>query len=152
MAGRHRLPADVVKARGKKHLSEAEYRQRKAEEPYIPVEIRAVSPPEYLLDYPDLVARFDSYADMLAKVMPDDFCQLDAALLAQYVVFESEYESCTKLVLGCQSARDFAAVQSVQVKAYQNAKSAAASLGMFVTDRCRLSVRKPGDGDDDDGL
>lgn len=146
MAGRHKQPVDVLAARGKTHLTRADYEERKASEVEMPIDLRDIEPPEYLFQWPDRVADFDRYAKMLARLMPDNFGQPDADLLARYVVSESLYESFTAQLVGLSDPSDIKMMQIAQDRAFKQAHTCASSLGLTVTSRCKLVV--PVDEDD----
>lgn len=140
MAGRQMIPADVKKALGKSHMTRAEYEDRKSREVEVPIELRDIEPPEYLFQWPDRVADFDRYAKMLAALMPENFGQPDADLLARYVVSESLYESFTAMLVGNGDASEIKALQIAQDRAFKQAHTCASSLGLTVTSRCKLVV------------
>lgn len=139
MAGRQMLPADVLKARGKTHITRAEYEDRKASEVEMPPELRDVVPPEYLFQWPDMVSRFDDYAEMIGSLI-STFGQPDADLLARYVVSESLYESFTALLVGVTDPAQIKSLQIAQDRAFKQAHTCASSLGLTVTSRCKLVV------------
>lgn len=147
MAGRQRQPVDVLAARGKTHLTRASYEDRKASEVNVPIDLRDIEPPEYLLQWPDRVADFDRYAKMLSRLMPDNFGQPDADLLARYVMSEALYESFTVLLVGVTDPAQIKSLQIAQDRAFKQAHTCASSLGLTVTSRCKLVVPV----EDDDG-
>lgn len=147
MAGRQRHPVDAIVARGKSHLTRAEIDDRKASEVKIPIDMRDIVPPEYLFQWPDRVSEFDRYAKMLSKLIPDNFGQPDADLLARYVISESLYESFTAQLVGLSRPDEIKAIQIAQDRAFKQAHTCASSLGLTVTSRCKLVVPV----EDDDG-
>lgn len=150
IAGRKRVPVDVLEKRGKTHLTKAEKERRKAEELAIPSDLGEISAPKYIKQFENLERRFYEIAHMLQRVMPDNFCQLDAPMLAQYVMFEAEYETFTESVFEEADPKAKKDYQKMQIDAFNSARAAASALGMFVTDRCKISVTPTGDGEDDD--
>lgn len=90
MAGQ-RQPIDLVKARGKKHLTEEEYETRKAQEVQVP--FTEVEPPAYLKGK-KRIDEFNYYADMLLKI--GIFTELDVDVLAKYIISKELYISYTK--------------------------------------------------------
>ena len=138
--GRNRQPVDVIEARGRKHLTKAEKAKRKAEEAKVPPSLRDVQPPEYLMQWPDLAAEFDRLADMLRELIPDNFGQPDAGLLARYVVSEHLYEAYTSQLVDALEPSDIKALQIAQDRAFKQANACASSLGLSVTSRCKLVV------------
>lgn len=149
MAGRKRQPVDLVAARGKKHLTKDEIASRKSAEVKIPEHLKHVSPPDFISGNGELCAAFERYARMIRDVMPDNFCQLDADFLADYVVFRSEYESATNRIASAESLKEEQALVRIQRDALDQARKAASSLCLTLADRCKLEV--PGAGPDDGG-
>lgn len=90
MAGA-RQPIDLVKARGKKHLTEEEYETRKAQEVQVP--FTEVEPPNYLKGK-KRIDEFNYYADMLLKI--GIFTELDVDVLAKYIISKELYIKYTK--------------------------------------------------------
>lgn len=86
-------PVDLIKAKGKKHLTKKEYEQRKAEE--IEVPFTDVEPPRYLTSQKQK-NEFTKYAEMLKKV--GIFTELDVDCLAMYVMSRALYEKYTKQI------------------------------------------------------
>ena len=79
--GKKRLPVDLLLARGKKHLSENEIRERRAREVSVPkTDIKA---PKYLTA--EQKRAFNAYARKLSA-LGDIFTTLDVDVLAQYVI------------------------------------------------------------------
>ena len=148
MAGRHKQPVDVIVARGKSHLTRVEKERRKAEEATVPPHLRAVQAPEYLSEWPDLVDAFYRYAEMLRDIMPEQFGQPDADLLARYLVSERLFESLTSKLVKLDDVDGIKSLQVAQDKAFKQAHTSASALGLTVTSRCRLVV--PSGGEDDD--
>lgn len=113
----------------------------------MPIDIRDIVPPEYLFQWPERVSEFDRYAKMLSKLIPDNFGQPDADLLARYVISESLYESFTAQLVGLSKPDEIKAIQIAQDRAFKQAHTCASSLGLTVTSRCKLVVPV----EDDDG-
>lgn len=151
MAGRNRQPVAVLEARGKTHLTKAEKERRREEETTVPPEYRDVEIPDFLFQWPELVKKFDYYSEMLKKLMPENFGQPDADLLARYVVSEKIYENMTTLLVGLTDISRLKDVQLAQNRAFQQAHTCASALGLTVTARCKLVVPAPSDGDDEFG-
>lgn len=142
MAGRKKLPVAVLEERGASQFSKAALQARRESELKVPERLRRTTAPAYLAQVPGLVERFDELAAMLSAIMPENFGALDAPILAQYVVFEREFEDATQAFLSCADSDEAVSLQKTQVEAFKNAKAAASSLGMFVTDRCKLVAVK----------
>lgn len=152
MAGRKKLPADVLEHRARSHLTKAEKDARRRAEPVIPEGLARVDAPEYIRQYPGFAERFDEIAGMMSAVMPGSFCALDAPMLAQYVVFEAEYEQACDGVFLAETPKEKREYQRMQMDAFSKARAAAATLGMFVTDRCRITASPAGEDDDVDAI
>lgn len=148
MAGRKKQPVDVLVARGKSHLTRAERERRKAEELAMPPDLAGASPPEYLSQWPELVDAFNSYAAVLAKVMPDNFGAPDADCLARYVVAEHFFEKYTAQLMEETDPLNIKCLQIAQDRAFKQAHTASSVLGLNVTSRCKLVVPVADDADD----
>lgn len=148
MAGRQRQPVAVLEKRGKSHLTKRERERRREQETTIPPDMRDVQPPDYLLQWPDMVRSFDRYAEMLKKLMPENFGQPDAECLARYVVAEDSYERFTEMLYSCTDVSDKKSVQIMQDRAFKQAHACASVLGLTVTSRCKLVVPEVGDDDE----
>ena len=180
MAGRPREPVDLIKAKGKKHLSEREYEERKNSELQVP--FTNVEPPEYLTAKQK--KDFNIYADMLLKL--NIFTELDVDVLAQYCIAKELYINYSKQIkkvlakentvhkwavideLSCdcecqddlikllekivrrQRGEDVTVLMNLQDKAHKQCLSCARELGLTITSRAKLVVPQPPDGDDDE--
>lgn len=180
MAGRPREPVDLIKAKGKKHLSEREYEERKNSELQVP--FTDVEPPEYLSAKQK--KDFNTYADMLLKL--NIFTELDVDVLAQYCIAKELYISYSKQIkkvlakentvhkwavideLACscetqedlikllekivrrQRGEDVTVLMNLQDKAHKQCLSCARELGLTITSRAKLVIPQPPDGDDDE--
>ena len=148
--GRQKLPVDLIKAKGKSHLTKEEEERRSQEEVKVPADFQLVTVPEYLFQWPELVARFCSIAEMLHAIIPDNFGEPDAETLARYVVTEATFELYTTKVFAALKENDLEAHKELhmeQDRAFKQAQAAASVLGLSVTSRCKLVV--PSDGDSD---
>ncbi len=87
-------PIDLIKAKGKKHLTKKEYNDRKDEELEVPV-ADEISPPAYLKNRKQK-DEFMKYAEMLKNV--GIFTELDVDCLGMYVMSRSLYEDYTKQI------------------------------------------------------
>lgn len=146
---RPREPVDLIKAKGKKHLTKHEYEERKAAE--IEVPFTDVTPPEYLKGEKQ-IAKFNYYAEMLLKL--NIFTQLDVDCLARYIMGEQLYLQYTNLLIGLIKSKDFeqmGKIQGLQDRAFRQCQQCARDLGLTISSRCKL-VLPSGDDDDDDEL
>ena len=180
MAGRPREPIDLIKAKGKKHLTKKEYDERKNSELDVP--FTDVEPPEYLTAKQK--KEFTEIADMLLAL--GIFTQLDVDILAQYCMAKTlylKYSEQIKKVLAkegavrkwavideiasdCESAEelkellekilrrqrgdDVTVLMNLQDKAQKQCLACAKELGLTITSRCKLVIPPPADDDDDE--
>lgn len=143
---RPREPIDLIKAKGKKHLTKAEYEERKEQE--IEVPFTDITPPEYLTGQKQL-EKFNYYSDMLVDI--GIFTQLDVDCLARYVMGEQLYLQYTSLLIELIKSKDYdqiGKIQALQDKAFKQCQQCARDLGLTISARCKLIVPQT-DGDED---
>jgi P27 family predicted phage terminase small subunit len=148
MAGRPREPVDLIKAKGKKHLTQAEYEQRKEEELEVP--FLDVKPPAYLTGASQ-IEKFHYYSSMLLKL--GIFTELDVDCLARYIMGEQLYLQYTNLLIKLIKSQDFeelGKIQGLQDRAFRQCQQCARDLGLTISSRCKLVVPQPTDGEDDE--
>lgn len=144
---RPREPIDLIKAKGKKHLTEDEYEERKQSEVDVP--FTDVQPPSYLKKKQK--EKFVDIADKLLAI--GIMTELDVDMLAMYILSHDLYLSYTKTIAQLIKKNDIAGlkdVQNMQDKAFRQAHTAARALGLTITDRCRIVIPTPPDNDDDE--
>lgn len=147
MAGQ-RQPIELVQARGKKHLTKEEIRQRmNSEVKPCTEEIRA---PDYLTKAQR--ERFNEIADQLMKIKIMGETDVDA--LARYIVAHELYVAAAKDVRAMQRKKpeqktvqamaDWAELMDKldkrQDRYFKQAQSCARDLGLTISSRCRLVV------------
>lgn len=135
---RPREPIDLIKAKGKKHLTKAEYEERKEQE--IEVPFTDICPPEYLTGVKQL-EKFNMYADMLLKV--GIFTELDVDCLARYIMGEQLYLQYTSLLINLIKSKDYeqlGKIQGLQDRAFKQCQQCARDLGLTISSRCKLIV------------
>ena len=143
-----RQPTDVVKAKGRKHLSKAEEAQRRAGE--VQVERpKTVKVPKWIPE--DLKKEFRTLGrKLLAAGLYTD---LDADTLGRYLVAQRQYliaaeETDQALARKDQEGAD--AWGRIQERHFKQARNAGNDMGLTVTSRCRLAVPDaPQKGDED---
>lgn len=143
---RPREPIDLIKAKGKKHLTQAEYEERKSQELEVP--FTDVKPPEYLKGEKQ-IEKFNYYADMLLKL--GIFTELDVDCLARYIMSEQLYLQYTNLLIKLMRSNDFeqlGKIQGLQDRAFKQCQQCARDLGLTISSRCKLVVPQT-DGDED---
>lgn len=180
MAGRPREPIDLIKAKGKKHLSQKEYDERKNSELEVP--FTDVEAPGYLTTKQK--KEFAEYADKLLQL--NIFTELDVDILAQFCIAKTLYleyskqikkvlskeptvkkwnvineiaESCDcqedlikllEKIITRQRGDDVTVLMNLQDKAFKQCLACAKELGMGISSRCKLVIPQPPDDDDDE--
>ena len=143
---RPREPIDLIKAKGKKHLTKAEYEERKEQELEVPY--KDVKPPDYLAGTKQ-IEKFNYYADMLLKL--GIFTELDVDCLARYIMGEQLYLQYTSLLIGLIKSKDFdqmGKIQGLQDRAFKQCQQCARDLGLTISARCKLIVPQTDEDDD----
>lgn len=143
---RPKEPVDLIKAKGKKHLTKSEYEERKEQELDVP--FTNVEPPEYLSGDKQ-IEKFNKYADMLLKI--GIFTELDVDCLARYIMGEQLYLQYTRLLIRLVKSNNFeelSKIQGLQDKAFRQCQQCARDLGLTVSSRCKLVVPQVGDDED----
>lgn len=147
MAGA-RLPVDVVKARGKKHLSAAEEEQRRACEIKAPtVRGKSIKPPAYLPE--NLKKKFRALAKQLIGL--DILAEIDYDCLARYLLAEAAYLAITTQVNTAISSRQLSLVDELsrtQDRYFRQCDACAKALGLTISSRCRLMVPQKQESED----
>lgn len=150
---RPREPIDLIAAKGKKHLTKAEYDDRKNKEITAPCD--NVEPPAYLTKKEK--EKFKDIAKQLIEI--GIMTNLDCDTLARYVRAESEYIKVTrqlskikfvpdkksKVSLENQIAEqtdEYNYLQKIQVRATKQVNECARELGLTISSRCKLAMPK----------
>lgn len=133
-----RQPPDVVKAKGRKHLSKAEEAQRRAGE--VQVERpKTVKVPKWVPE--DLKKEFRALGrKLLAAGLYTD---LDADTLGRYLVAQRQYILATQETEWALDQRNQEMADSwgkIQERYFKQARNCANDMGLTVTSRCRLVV------------
>ncbi len=108
--------------------------------------------PEYLEGEAER-RRFEEIAGLLQSVDEQLCTALDADQLARYVVSESLYKSTTRNLrkaLKAGDVDDVTKVQRQQNTAFQQVQACASALGLNVTSRLKIDLRRPTAGGDED--
>lgn len=143
---RARQPTDVIKAKGAKHLSQAEEAARRAGEIAVKPAEKA-NPPKWL---------GRGFGTETAKAMKTEFrklgkllieaglyTDLDADTLAHYLVARHQWELAAvqaELALQCLEQSDADAWGKIQSRYFADARKCANELGLTITSRCKLVV------------
>lgn len=150
---RPREPIDLVKAKGKKHLTKAEYEARKSAE--ITAKNDNVVPPAYLTKKEK--EKFNEIAQQLIEI--GIMTNLDCDVLARYIRADSEYLKLTKQLSKIKFTPDrksavsedeqianqygeYGYLQKLQTKAAKQCSDCARELGLTISSRCKLSLPK----------
>ncbi len=144
---RPREPVDLIKAKGRKHLTKDEYEERKESELDVP--FVDVQPPSYLKKKQK--EKFMDIADKLLAL--GIMTELDVDCLAMYILSHDLYLSYTKTIAQLIKKSDIAGlkdVQNMQDKAFRQAQTAARDLGLTITSRCRIVIPAPPGTEDDE--
>lgn len=134
-----RLPTDVVKERGRKHLSRAEEAERRQSEVKLP-KPKKINPPKWLPEH--LKSEFRS----LAKELLDadmGAAGLDRDTIGRYLVASRQYTAAAiqaQDALDAEDAEKAAEWINIQDKCFKQANKCANDMGMTLTSRCKLVV------------
>lgn len=153
---RPREPVDLLKAKGRKHLSISEYKERKEAE--VQASSDNVSPPSFLLKKER--EKFMELAQQLIqlKIMSN----LDCGVLARYIQAETEYVKVTKQMQKInflpdkksaaseetQIAEQFTRynyLSKIQNRLMKACNENARELGLTISSRCKLVMPKEKD-------
>ena len=141
---RPREPVDLIAAKGRKHLTIAEYVERKNAEITAPAD--KVKPPDFLLKKEK--EKFDELAKQLVdlKIMTN----LDCDVLARYIKAESEYIKFTPdkksmVPADVQLSEQYAQynyLSKIQNRLMKACNENAKELGLTISSRCKLVIPK----------
>lgn len=153
---RPREPIDLIKAKGKKHLTKAEYEERKKAEITAPSD--NVIAPAYLTKKEK--EKFNEIAQQLIEI--GIMTNLDCDVLARYVRADSEYLKLTKQLSKIKFTPDkksevsaeiqiteqigeYGYLQKLQLRAAKQCSDCARELGLTISSRCKLTMPKKDD-------
>ena len=144
---RPREPVDLIRAKGKTHMTKAVYEARKNAELDVP--FTNIEPPEYLTGEKQ-IRKFNYYAEMLLAL--DIFTELDVDCLARYIMGEQLYLQYTNLLIKLIKSQDFeqlGKIQGLQDRAFKQCQQCARDLGLTISSRCKLVVPQPMEEDEE---
>jgi P27 family predicted phage terminase small subunit len=155
---RPREPVDLIKAKGKKHLTKAEYEERKAQELEVPFD--DIQPPNFLPK--TFHKEFFEISDKLKAI--GIMTELDTVSLAQYLIAKQNYISYTAMLLkvikrNSDPTRQYldeddvvenTKIQALQDRALRQCQSCARDLGLTITSRAKMVVPQPPADEDDE--
>ncbi|NLE27513.1 MAG: phage terminase small subunit P27 family [Clostridiaceae bacterium] len=145
MAGQ-RQPIKLLQAKGRKHLTKDEIRERMRRE--VTVETDHVTPPDYLSK--DMRAEFEQIAARLIEI--GILADIDADALARYLLSKQLYLNYTTSLARASKTGDVDAIgklSTIQDKAFKQCRASANDLGLSITSRCRLVMPKQEEKEDD---
>lgn len=152
---RARQPTDVIKAKGAKHLSQAEEFTRRAGEIVVPTAEKA-TPPKWLgrgLD-PETAKALRSEFKRLGKALirAGLYTDLDADTLAHYLTARHQWELATEQAEAVLTEADDKGADTwsrIQSRYFADARKCANELGLTITSRCKLVVPQSGKDEDE---
>ena len=136
MAGQ-RLPLEVVQARGSKHLTKAEIKERQERE-IKPITDNIIAP-GYLVKKQK--NEFYKIAEQLQKLKILGETDVDA--LGRYITAKDMYENAVKQMRKPEVKNDPIAFEkwlNIQDKLFKQCRSSANDLGLSISSRCKLVV------------
>ena len=134
-----RQPTDVLEANGRKHLTNEEKTARRASEVSVPPATKA-RPPNWL-ESEDLRKEFRKLGKQLIEA--GLYTDLDADNLGYYITARAQWVAATEQVAAALVAGDSKNSNfwsRIQDRFFKQARSCAASMGLTVSDRCRLVI------------
>jgi P27 family predicted phage terminase small subunit len=135
-----RQPIDLLKAKGKKHLTKDEIIQRKSSE--VKACSDKISPPGYLSAKAQ--TEFTEIASELNRI--GIMSNLDCDALARYVIAKNNYVKYTKILNKIsakpENLNELDRATTIQDRAFKQCQNAAKELGLTISSRCRLVVPK----------
>ena len=132
-----RLPLELVQARGKKHLTKAEIKDRQERE-IKPITDNIIAP-TYLT--PKQKREFNRIAEQLNKLKILGETDVDA--LGRYITAKNMYENSVKQMRKKEVKSDpfvFEHWLKIQDKLFKQCRSSANDLGLSISSRCKLVV------------
>ena len=132
---RPRQPIELVKAKGKKHLTKAEIEARENAE--LKVDLKDVSIPEYLPA--KLKEEFVDIANKLLIV--GVMTELDEDCLARYLQSKQNYLQYTSMLnkaIKKNNIVEMEKLMTMQDKAFKQCRASANDLGLTIASRCKL--------------
>lgn len=138
---RQREPIDLLLAKGKKHLTKEEIKERKLYELDTEKIKNNIVAPEYLSETQK--EEFDKISHKLSKI--GIMTELDCDCLARYIISKRLYLKYTSLLTKEINKGNLEKIEkytAIQDKMFKQCRSSANDLGLTITSRCRLIVPK----------
>ncbi|WP_305085280.1 phage terminase small subunit P27 family [uncultured Dubosiella sp.] len=139
MMPRRKEPVDLILAKGKSHhITKEIEEQRRAGELKVP--FKKIEPPP-MLRTKKRKEEFIEIAEMLDAI--GIWTELDATVLAMFVIARSEYAKFTALLEKEMAAKEIGwkAIEHTQISqnaAFKQVMTCASRLGLTITDRCKI--------------
>ena len=136
MAGQ-RLPLEVVQARGSKHLTKAEIKERQERE-IKPITDDIIAPDYLTKKQKDTFYKLASQLEKL-KIMGET----DVDALARYIVANDSYVHATKQLRKSEVKNDpmkYESWSKIQERNFKMVRASANDLGLSISSRCKLVV------------
>ena len=133
--GKARQPIELIKAKGKKHLTKAEIKLREKSE--LKVDLKDVTIPDYLPT--KLKKEFESVASKLLKI--GIMTELDEDCLARYLLSKQSYLLYTSMLnkaITKNNLNEMEKLTTMQDKAFKQCRACANDLGLTIGARCKL--------------
>lgn len=151
MAGRPKEPINLIMAKGKKHLTKAEIKERQETE--IKTNYINVEPPEYLNQ--DEKEEFNRIAKILLDI--GIITELDEDCLAHYLISNTTYVKYTKRIRELENQllktkksdkknkilSDIDLYLTYQARALKQCRACANDMGLSISSRAKLVMPKP---------
>ena len=137
--GNPKQPIALIQAKGKKHLTKAEIKEREATE--LKVDLLNVKPPEYLPE--NLANEFNEIAHKLLHI--GIMTELDEDCLARYLLAKQAYLQYTTLLnkaIKNNKVLEMEKLVSMQDKAFKQCRTSANDLGLTIASRCKIVIPK----------
>lgn len=134
---RPRQPIEVIKAKGKKHLTKAEIEARQKTE--LKVDLKNIQVPVYLRG--KLIKEFKEIASKLLDI--GVMTELDEDCLARYLISKESYLKYTDMLNEFTRQNKILEMEkllTMQDKAFKQCRACANDLGLTIASRCKLVV------------
>lgn len=134
---RPRQPIEVIKAKGKKHLTKAEIEARQKTE--LKVDLKNIRVPSYIKG--KLIKEFKEIASKLLDI--GVMTELDEDCLARYLISKESYLKYTDMLNEFTRQNKILEMEkllTMQDKAFKQCRACANDLGLTIASRCKLVV------------
>lgn len=135
---RPKQPIEVIKAKGKKHLTKAEIEAREAYE---------LKPSSNNIEAPSFLnKKLKDKFNIIAKELQDlgIMSNLDCNYLGYYLINELKYQQICKQILKADvGSEEYDRLLKQQDKVFKILRASASDMGLNISSRCKLIVPKP---------